>query len=74
MQTHVCSNVKCLVRNKTLLLIRLTHAVCPTPLHCWGKPPSSGLGSVETLQSLVAVLPALESSSSLPQPPAEWIC
>lgn len=54
--------------------LRLTHAPCPTPLHCWGKPPSSGLGSVGTWQSPAAAPPGPASSSSRPRPAAAGTC
>lgn len=54
--------------------LTLTPARCPTLLHCWGRPPSSGLGSAGTRQSPAVAPPPPASSSSRPRPAAAGTC
>lgn len=53
---------------------RLTPALSPSPLHCWGKPPSLFLGSAPTWQSPTVALPVLAGSSSPLRQSAASIC
>lgn len=53
---------------------RLTPAPSPSPLHCWGKPPSLFRGSALTWQSPTAAPPVLAGSSSPLRRSAASIC